>query len=459
MVIALDVLRRAETGVPCKEKDFDLKIVYPNVSSLIKEYKIRYDPQHPVLIDDDLTDDIFKAGFRLALATGILCKNTERIINFDEEELREGVRASPSMLNIGDGNDTVEMRFRGIESNVKPVIAGGGAGMPVSEFLYTKILASFVKEPLVDTFGGSLTLTEVYGRQLMAGTPLEVLLVKREMELAKEALNMVGRPGIHVIMGGGGVTALGSVAACSTEGGFRKSDGLLIAVLPELKTDYVRLTMSTHLSSYGGIPISLVEPVIGYIGGPEASAIIGVAEILLSSLVHGVKYHLLGPVNIRYPAASTSRECLWVENAVGQAISRNTRMLITNNVITAAGPCTDMVLYETAATVIGNVPSGWHIGPGVGAASTKYTDKSTGLETRFMAECAVAAMKMSRSNADEIVNVLLSKYEPKLKDPPLGKTFPECYDLKTLTPSSEWLQVYRGVKSELKDLGISFQSK
>ncbi len=456
MVTALDVVHRAETGVPCRDKDFDLRIVYRTVSSLIKEHKIRYDPQHPVLIDDDLADDIFEAGFRLALATGVLCRDTERIIKFDEKELKKSVGESPSMLNIGDGKDRVEMRFRGIESNVKPVVAGGGAGMPVSESLYTKILASFVKEPLVDTFGGSLTLTEVYGRPMMAGSPLEVLLVKREIELAKEALNIVGRQGIHVIMGGGGVTALGSIAACSTEGGFRKSDGFLIGVLPELKTDYVRLAVATHLSSYGGISISLVEPVVGYIGGPEASAIIGVAEILLSSLVYGVKYHLFGPVNMRYPSASTNRECLWVENVVGQAISRNTRMLITNNVITAAGPCTDMVLYETAATVIGNVPSGWHIGPGVGAASTKYMDRSTGLETRFMAECAVAAMKMSRSNADEIVNVLLSKYESKLKDPPLGKTFPECYDLKTLTPSSEWLRIYRGVKGELKDLGIGF---
>lgn len=390
----------------------------------------------------------------MALEAGIWCRDTERIIKFDEEELREGIRTSPRTLSLGVGRDSIEMRARGVESDVRPVIAGGGAGIPVSESLYTRILGSFVKERLIDVFGGSLTLTEIYGRQFMAGSPLEVLLVKREMELTKEALNMVGRPGIHVIFGGGGVTPLGAIAACSTEGGFRKTDGLLLGVLPELKTDYVRLAMSTHLSSYGGIPVSLIEPVIGYAGGPDSAAIIGVATVILSSLVYGAKYHLLGPVTVRPPSCTTNRECLWVENAVGQALARNTKMLITNNIITAAGPCTKMVLYETAAAVVGNVPSGWHIGPGVGPASTKYIDRCTGLETKFMAECTTASMKLKRDEADRMANTLLAKYESELHDPPLGKSFSECYDVKTLNPSSEWLLVYRTVKRELSDLGL-----
>ncbi|MEM3522339.1 MAG: monomethylamine:corrinoid methyltransferase [Candidatus Bathyarchaeia archaeon] len=452
----LDVCDRAEIGSICKEKDFDLKIITKKANSLVKDYKIHYDPLSIVPSDNSMADSVFDAGFQLALETGLFCKDTQRIIKFSEEELKEAIKSAPDMLDLGEGKDKVTMKFRGIESDIKPIIAGGGAGMLVSEDVYVKLLATFIKDPIIDTFGGSHALRKVYGRLLTPKSPLEVLLVKREAQLVKEALTMVGRPGMHVIMGGGGSTALGAIAGYSTEGGLRRTDGLLIAILPELKTDYIRLSMAIHQSSYGGIAISLIEPIIGYAGGPEVSAIIGVAAILLSTLAYGVKYHLFGPVNLKYPASTTNRECLWVENIVGQAISRKTRMLITNNIIACSGPCTEQVLYETAAACIGNVPSGWHMGPGVGASSTKIENGGTGLETKFMAECSLASIGLSRDEANKLVDKFLAKVEPYFKNPLVGKTFLDCYDIEKLEPTYEWLEIYKKVKKEVEDFGLKF---
>jgi methylamine--corrinoid protein Co-methyltransferase len=32
--------------------------------------------------------------------------------------------------------------------------------------------------------------------------------------------------------------------------------------------------------------------------------------------------------------------------------------------------------------------------------------------------------------------------------------FQECYDLKTITPSKEYMDLYEGIKKELGDMGV-----
>ena len=53
---------------------------------------------------------------------------------------------------------------------------------------------------------------------------------------------------------------------------------------------------------------------------------------------------------------------------------------------------------------------------------------------------------------------LLSKQEQRIPNPPIGKSFTECYDIKTLEPSKECVEVYARVKSELDDNGIEFKT-
>jgi methylamine--corrinoid protein Co-methyltransferase len=55
-----------------------------------------------------------------------------------------------------------------------------------------------------------------------------------------------------------------------------------------------------------------------------------------------------------------------------------------------------------------------------------------------------------------MVKKLLEKYASNISDAPIGKKFTECYDLKTLTPSKEYLDLYKKTKSFLTDLGLSF---
>jgi methylamine--corrinoid protein Co-methyltransferase len=137
-----------------------------------------------------------------------------------------------------------------------------------------------------------------------------------------------------------------------------------------------------------------------------------------------------------------------------QAIVRNTKIVTHSECFASAGPCTDMILYEGAAVALSAV-SGASLGPGIVRRATKEMDKYTGLESRFYAEVGKACLGLKREDANELVKELVKKYEDKFKNPPLGKTFQECYDVKALKPKKEWLDIYEKVK-KLEDLGIKF---
>ncbi len=89
------------------------------------------------------------------------------------------------------------------------------------------------------------------------------------------------------------------------------------------------------------------------------------------------------------------------------------------------------------------------------SAGGRFIDKQSPLEQKFGAEVLKASAGIKRSDANEIAKVLIPKYEDKLKHLQIGKSFTECYDLKTLTPVKEWQEIYDRVCKEIEDLGIS----
>lgn len=116
-----------------------------------------------------------------------------------------------------------------------------------------------------------------------------------------------------------------------------------------------------------------------------------------------------------------------------------------------------MLLYESAVGMMNLSVSGISFSIGPRSAGGRYADYVSPLECKFNAEVLKSSAGMKRSDANEIAKVLIPKYEEKLVNPPKGKSFTQCYDLKTLKPTEEWLNIYNTVKKELIDLGISLQ--
>jgi methylamine--corrinoid protein Co-methyltransferase len=116
-----------------------------------------------------------------------------------------------------------------------------------------------------------------------------------------------------------------------------------------------------------------------------------------------------------------------------------------------------MLLYECAALGTAVVTSGRSRTVGVRSAGGIHRNYSTALEAKFAAEIIKSCAGMKRDAANEIVKALLPKYEEQLKNPPLGKSFLECYDIKTLTPTKEWRDIYHRIQKELIDLGYPLE--
>ena len=102
------------------------------------------------------------------------------------------------------------------------------------------------------------------------------------------------------------------------------------------------------------------------------------------------------------------------------------------------------------------VASGLSIEMG-GTATNKYEDRMTPVEPRISGEVAHATAGMKRSDANEIVEKLLAKYEKRLANPPIGKTMHECWDAERRRPSKEYRAIVKRFKTELTGLGLELR--
>jgi methylamine--corrinoid protein Co-methyltransferase len=69
-------------------------------------------------------------------------------------------------------------------------------------------------------------------------------------------------------------------------------------------------------------------------------------------------------------------------------------------------------------------------------------------------EMTLACTGMTRKQANELVNALLPKYEQGLATASVGKSYTECFNLKTDKPKDEYLTFVGKIKKELSNFSI-----
>ena len=236
----------------------------------------------------------------------------------------------------------------------------------------------------------------------------------------------------------------------------RKSDNHEVSQLNELKTDLGALLFTSHYNLAADIVMVEQMPIFGgFAGGLEETTIVNVATHLNSFVTFGGTWHLDGPVHMRW-GITTTREALAIAGHAIMAVNSQWPILSGNQYYTMAGPCTVMCLLETAAQAITDTASGREIMSGVAAAKGVITDKTTGLEARFMGECAHAVAGMPTEQTNEILDALVKMYEGDYKTADQGKFFHECYDVEKVVPTDEYLEVYDKACEVMKGLGVSY---
>jgi len=434
-----------------KEKDFEMALAR-RTAELVREFGLTYDPQVLVPADNDMADRLYKAGLQLFLDMGVYNMSTQRRIMFSRDEVEDAVAAAPASLVLGTGKDAVVMGHRPVEGDVPCVVHSGPTGTPCSEKYHPLILHSCAQEPLVDCLGAGSVSTYL-GHSVTPGTPLEILAARRDATVAREAVRIAGRPGMHINDVALPLTCAGKMATIDPDSGLRPSDGLLVSQMVELKTNYDQLSRVAHMQNVGMHIVDLMTPLVGGLGGgPQGTAIVTMACHILGAVCYAASYHIYGHMHL-LESTDTDRMGLWVYSLGGQALSRNTPILSMTAIYTQAGLGTEDVLWEIAAGSVAATVSGLHHN-GVGATGGSSEDQTSGLENRFNAEVAHASLGITREEANSLVLEFLGHYEATHMNPPAGKPFAELYNTDTVEPNEQWLALYQKVREAINEHGL-----
>ncbi len=449
----LNNLDKAYVGPVIPVKEWDTKIIPKTIKSILKKYDLAgtYDPENPINCDDELADRFFKAGWELALELGLYCEDTERVIKITEGELLDALRDYQDKNILGSGQDEVIMYPRRPESETEPILAASLA-IVCSEENYVPLVQGMVKYPkLVDVLLGP-SLATVFGRTIRSGTPYETLMGNYESHLKKEALWRAGRPGMACIGVGGATTEYGHMGGAADMAG---QGNITISLCPvELKCTFSNFHRIIQGLNYGQ---KLYIGGFSYIGGcagtPEGTVISCIANDLLITAILQADYvssyiydiHLFG---------NCGRKALWANGMSIQAVSRNTGIMRNKIVNETAGPCTEMFMFESAMGLMNHCVSGASKTTQPRSAGGRYTDYITPVECWWCGEVFKSCAGMTRKQANEIVKIVLPKYEEKLLSPDKGLPVNECFDLQGIRPLDNYIEVFNKARNELIDIGM-----
>jgi methylamine--corrinoid protein Co-methyltransferase len=450
----VEILKRTQTGEYCTTKEWDVRRVPTAIRKMLDKYGLKntYDAENPVNYDEALADTFYEAGFELALELGYFCEDTQRIVRVSEEELRNALKHAPSEVFVGEGKDGTLLKAR-TPGDPYPMACAASLGITYSEDIYPVLTEGIARERAVDILEAG-SLTTIFGEEVLAGTPWETLMGYEHGRLHREIRRKAGRPGMGAIGCISATTEYGQFGAYGTPGAFLPSDLALILFPSELKIDYRTLHKVVHTLNFDGIMKCDSPGMIGGMAGPpEGATLSSIACALLSYAI--LQNHVGGGeiYDVRY-LSNVNREGLWALSVTGQALSRNTHILVHQIANQVSGPVTESLLYEIAAGVGAIASSGSSLTTGPRTAGGKLNDFMTPLECRFTGEISHKAASVEPEKMNEIVKELLPRYEDTLKDPDVGVPFQEAYDVDALKPIPEWEEIYRRVKREVTELGI-----
>lgn len=456
MDLLFNILDKTLSGPPISKREFEFKLIPQTTRQVLREYGLEktFNPDNPINTDLKLADEFYKAGYDLALRIGMFCPDTERRILFSEEEVKEALRNAPSELSIGYGKDKVVIRSRQPEDKNPPIAEGSALGMAVSEEYFIPLCMAIAQYKAIDIILAP-TLDTISKREIRSRTPYETIMGMYEARYVKEALSRVGRPGMPLHGVEGAPTEYGYFGGFLW-GGFEPDRTIGIALIPEPVTLPYQVLHRVAVNHLVGSPLEAghMLSIGGYFGSPEGAVVGSIAAQILqvASMIPTVVESTI--LDARY-FGNTGREALWATSISVQARSRNNKVMNLGITSQVSGPCTEMLLYETATISTTESVSGIAIEIGTRPAACRYKNYGSALENKFFAEVLKSSAKhLKLKDVNDIVKKLLPKYEEKLKNPPKGKSFSECTNLKTLQPSSEWLKIYEKVWSELEDLGL-----
>lgn len=454
------VLDRTHTGPARENFKWETEVIPKTIATNLEKYELQNgcNPENPINQDDELGNRYFQAAMDTAVEVGMLCLDTHRVIKFSRKEIEEALESAPSEFTLGEGNEVAVFRHRSFEDPTLPIWIAP-LSIAVDEDLFLPLLEGIARISEVDCTEGT-SFESIWGNKIRSGSPYELLAGKRQADLTYEALRRAGRGEMGLYAVGTSPTHYRVLGGYGIPGGYKPEIDIVLILSPvEMKTSYEALHKLCQAYNCGGTRVygGSWSMIGGYAGGPEGSTLFSsVATTLLLYTTYQASNVASFPYDMRY-MGNCGRKAPWAQSVMFQALSRNTH-ICTNSVLNqAAGPATEMLLYETAVGMMDLTVSGISSCAGTRSTGGKYTNYVTPLEIKFAGEVFKKTAGMSREQANDIANKLLPLYASQLSNLPKGKSFLECYDQDTLQPSDEWLSIYETVKNTVIKAGIPLE--
>ncbi len=464
MISFWKVMDRAyNTGPLMKMEKFDME-VFRKATDLKKKFGVQFNPETVIPEDNDLADRVFQAAIELFLDVGVYNAGAERVIRFSREEVEEALSELwklPDSVFIGEGSERRELKKRKISDKVPPLTIGGFIEDNPNEGRdFVQMYKSVAQEKIVDGiyYGPAPRTSE--GRQYSFNSPFEIRATRQAVMWVREATRAMGRPGLHLL--DASYSCLGTSISFDERDGLRTTDAVSIPMISELKVNNDLLNRVGITMEHGCLRNPFWTSIVGgFAGGPEGAVICSVASALNALLVYQVpgSGYVMSSTILSNPPVTSDRRTYWVRDVSLQALARNTNLICGGGGSLASGPGTEQQLWEIAGLASIISVAGGHIMHGPRKSKLVKPNQGTGLESRWMAEVARSTGSLSRGEVNELVKVILGKFEgritPDRADP--GYAFEELYEFDTVEIKPQYLEKYWKVRRELEAWGLRFK--
>jgi len=281
----LEVARRAYTGPRQEEMEWNMNL-FKTMQNLVGKYKLAYSgPDLHLSVDDDYVDRAYRAAVEFLATKGVYCITTNRVIQFDEDEVLAAAKAAPSEIVIGEDRDARLIRKRFTEDAKRVnVISGGHCPWPQEVAIMAQ--AAYARVQRGDMIEG-FNMLQTDGHSVH-GLPMAVYAAKREAEMMREAVRQAGRPGMAITLYPILTSAGPMIAPSDPEQGLRRTDGILLSILPDTKVEADYIANAIHYERYGGYKVNggCYSIVGGFAGGVEGAMVETIVKALAAWMVY-----------------------------------------------------------------------------------------------------------------------------------------------------------------------------
>ncbi|MDP3063622.1 MAG: monomethylamine:corrinoid methyltransferase [Chloroflexota bacterium] len=275
MLILLEVDERSQKGRKVEENSWNMGL-FRKMNELATRYGICVPSDCSFFEDDGVVERVFQAAVDFLAEQGVYCVTTGRVIQLARQEVIEGVRESPAGVPVGCGRDVRAMRQRRIEEhaalNQVPALHP-----PYSEELVPLAVKNYAEIATADYLEG-FNFQTTDGREIF-GLLLEACAARREVAWMLEGVRKAGRRGMGIAFYPISTWAAVLLAPMDSDYGLRRTDGILLIVLPDVKVEQDMLTAAVVYNDYGCFVIGAGHAMVGgFCGGLEGAMIEAVAR-------------------------------------------------------------------------------------------------------------------------------------------------------------------------------------